>query len=179
MVHRQATMSRSSGWTSSSAKVAGASPPSVLITATPECVSDPTTCPRIFLPEAVTTSSCDAPATADAAVTMSSPPGSTTPVVRGGPLAFTGSSPTRDGRTEATSCMTSWPTTGMDVSDVVEAEMVLSPAPPSTVDAVVVPLESMKVRTTARVVARPPRRRRPPPVPPPGAGDGGPGRHPG
>ena len=39
-----------SAWTSSSAKVAGVRPPSVLMTATPECGSDPTTWPRMRLP---------------------------------------------------------------------------------------------------------------------------------
>ena len=73
------------------------------------------------LPVDVTTSNCDAPATADAAVTMSSPPGRTTPVICAGLVASTGSSPTSDWRTEATRRITSFPTNGMDVSDVVEA----------------------------------------------------------
>ena len=49
--------------------------------------------------------------------------------------------------------MTSWPTTGMDVSDVVDAAMASDPSPASAFDAVVAPLESTKVSTTARVVA--------------------------
>src|SRR6202035_1113885 len=151
-VHRQATMSSCFGWTSSSANVAGVSPPSVLMTATPEWASDPITRPRRRFPLAVTTSSCDAPATADAAVTTSSPPGRTTPVIGAGPLASTLSRPTSDGRTEATSRITSWPTTGIEVNEVVAA-ILFDPSGDAVLRDVVVACVSTSVSTTAMVVA--------------------------